>query len=62
MVVVRPCAGTKDVTMTMVDFLAVSGVLAWGFVAWRGYRYAADALTRLRWALWGYRKRHKRAT
>lgn len=62
MVLVRPCAGTKDVTMTMVEFLAVSGVLAWGYVAWRSYRHAADALTRLRWALWGYRKRHKRAT
>jgi len=53
---------TKDAAMTIIDFLAVSGAMAWLFIAWRSYRYAADALTRLRWALWGYRKRHKRAT
>lgn len=48
--------------MTMFDFLAATGAMAWLFIAWRIYYFVLHALSRLRWALWGYRKRHKRAT
>ena len=55
-------AATKETTMTMFDFLAATGAMAWLFIAWRIYYFVLHALSRLRWALWGYRKRHKRAT
>lgn len=42
------------------DFFAASGALAWIGVAWWSYRQIAHVLARLRWALWGYHKRHKR--
>jgi hypothetical protein len=48
--------------MTLFDFLAATGTATWLFIAWWSYRYSVHALARLRWALWGYRKRHKRAT
>lgn len=51
----------KACSMTLIDFLAASGVLAWLFAVWRCYRYGADALKRLRWALFGYRKRRKQS-
>jgi len=57
-----PSAPTKDAAMTAFDFLAATGALAWLFMAWQSYRYLLNALSRLRWALWGYRRRHKRAT
>lgn len=48
--------------MDFIYFLAVSGIIAWATIAWRFARYAKASITRVRWALWGYRKRHKRAT
>lgn len=48
--------------MTMFDFLAITGALAWLYIAWRSYQYVRGATARIRWALWGYRKRHKQAT
>jgi hypothetical protein len=48
--------------MDLFDLLTVSGAFAWLFIAWRSFQWAKHALARLRWALWGYRNRHKRAT
>jgi len=48
--------------MHIYEILAVSGAIAWMTVAWWIYRQVKQSLARLRWALWGYRKRHKHAT
>lgn len=46
----------------MIYLLAASGMVAWGIVIWRIAQLVRESLQRFRWALWGYRKRHKRAT
>jgi hypothetical protein len=42
--------------MTFLQFFAVSGVCAWGFVGWRICQLMQGLPNRLRWAFW----RHKR--
>lgn len=46
----------------IVYLLAASGIVAWGIVIWRSAQLVRQSFKRVRWALWGYRKRHKRAT
>lgn len=48
--------------MSAFDLLAATGAMTWLYVAWRGYQCVVHAVSRLRWALWGYRKRQHRRT
>jgi hypothetical protein len=41
--------------MTLMSFLAASGVLAWMYATWRLVILLRGAGKRLKWALWGYR-------
>ncbi len=41
--------------MDFVDFLTVSGVLAWALIGWRMFRFTRRLKHRLRWALAGPR-------
>ena len=42
--------------MTLIQFLTVSGVLAWALMAWRMFQFMHGLPSWLVWALW----RHKR--
>jgi hypothetical protein len=41
--------------MAVLEFLTVSGAVAWAYIAWRGYQTMRSAGRRLRWAVWGHR-------
>jgi hypothetical protein len=44
--------------MSLMQILAATGALTWGWLAWRAYRYMRELPNRLRWAMWP-RKRAK---
>ncbi len=46
----------------LIYFLAASGAVAWGCMIWKGASYVVQSVKRVRWALFGYRKRPPRRT
>jgi hypothetical protein len=46
--------------MSPVEFLAGSGLIAWGWLAWRAFQLARGLPSRLSWAMWGHRKPRQR--
>ena len=47
--------------MSMVEFLAVCGAIAWLNLARRVWRELRDGKERLAWALWGWRQQRRGA-
>lgn len=46
--------------MTLIQFLTASGVFVWGWLAWRAFHDLRERSRRLRWALWGHKRRQAR--
>jgi hypothetical protein len=45
--------------MSFVDFLTVSGAIAWLVLGWKAFHTTKGLLSRLRWALFGSKKKAK---
>lgn len=42
--------------MSLTQFLVVSGVVGWCWVAWQAYGFLRGLPQRISWALWGHKR------